>query len=87
VSELKSKFKIFHNVGSIYVSKACKHSTYDLKRLIRACGGNCIKIKDKANIVIGEFYTKKYICETWILECVKQGKLLPMDKNSIILDV
>lgn len=70
-------FHIFDDVGVIYISNLCKPSARNLKRLVRACGGQCTNDETLANVVVG--YTNRIdnnIHEKWILDSISQGKLL-----------
>lgn len=70
------KFHIFGSVGIMYIADTCE-SARDLKRLVRACGGQCTSIETMADVVIGHTpRINNSVSENWILDCVCQGVLL-----------
>ncbi|VVC30412.1 BRCT domain [Cinara cedri] len=78
-------FHIFDDAGSIYISNTCEPSARQLKRLVRACGGQCTNNETTANIVVGyTFLGIGNIHEKWILDCITQGVLLNKNKYALV---
>ncbi|XP_022174220.1 uncharacterized protein LOC111036501 [Myzus persicae] len=78
-------FHIFDNVGKIYISNTCDPPAKLLRRLVRACGGQCTSTETKANVVVG--YTpqmKDNIHAKWILDSITQGILLNKNQYMIV---
>ncbi|XP_039271269.2 microcephalin-like [Styela clava] len=73
--------------GHIYISDDTKPSQDDLRELVSLCGGRIVGSSRRASVCVGNpGRTVKdipVVNETWVLDCVSENCLLPMEKYLI----
>ncbi|XP_048453058.1 microcephalin [Rhincodon typus] len=79
---------LFANQPLIFISPRSEPPTLMLEKLIQLCGGKVCKTLRKAGICIGQYKGKRppgnqHLSESWILDCITQHKLCPIDNYRI----
>ncbi|KAK7100031.1 microcephalin-like [Littorina saxatilis] len=73
--------RIFEAAGSLFVSNTCTPPRSHLLKLLHLCGAKVTDSIQKADFYIGDqIHDEKIsIKPVWVLDCISQQKLLPMD--------
>ncbi|KAL8590491.1 hypothetical protein ACOMHN_011704 [Nucella lapillus] len=72
---------LFQSMGSIFVSNACTPPRTQLVKLLQLCGAKVTDSIQRADFYVGDKVhdEKNSIKPIWVLDCISQQELLPMD--------